>query len=176
LDGLAFDSIDVEASWLEISFEESEVLEVVKGMNSDKAPDSNDFIMAFFQVCWDVIKEDIMEVFHDFHASSKFEKSLNAIFITLIPKKSGTIDLKNFRPIANGLRRVVEKIISKPHNAFVGGKKILDFVLIANECLDSRIRFGEPRMLCKLDIKDAYEYVNWEFLLYLLRRCGFGEK
>jgi len=28
----------------------------------------------------------------------------------------------------------------------------------------------------QLDLVKAYDYVNWEFLLYLLRRCGFGEK
>lgn len=29
-------------------------------MNSDKALGPDRFTMAFFQVCWDVIKEDIM--------------------------------------------------------------------------------------------------------------------
>lgn len=31
-------------------------------------------------------------------------------------------------------------------------------------------------MLCKLDIHKAYDHINWNFLLYLLRRCRFGEK
>jgi hypothetical protein len=31
-------------------------------------------------------------------------------------------------------------------------------------------------VLCKLDMEKAYDHVNWNFLLYLLRRCGFGEK
>jgi hypothetical protein len=31
-------------------------------------------------------------------------------------------------------------------------------------------------MLCKFDIEKAYTHVNWDFLLYLLRRCSFGEK
>jgi hypothetical protein len=31
-------------------------------------------------------------------------------------------------------------------------------------------------LICKLDIDKAYDHVNWRFLLYMLRRCGFGEK
>lgn len=31
-------------------------------------------------------------------------------------------------------------------------------------------------MLCKLDLEKTYDHVNWVFLLYLLKRCGFGEK
>jgi hypothetical protein len=33
-----------------------------------------------------------------------------------------------------------------------------------------------PSVLCKLDIEGAYDNFNWGFLLYLLRRCTFGEK
>jgi hypothetical protein len=43
--------------------------------------------MGFFQVCWEVLKVDIMNVFHDFHARGMFEKSLIATFISLAPKK-----------------------------------------------------------------------------------------
>jgi hypothetical protein len=69
---------------------------VVRVMISDKALGLDGFTMAFFQACWDVIKEDIMRVFHNFHARSKFEKNLNATFITLIPKKPGVVDVKDF--------------------------------------------------------------------------------
>jgi hypothetical protein len=30
--------------------------------------------------------------------------------------------------------------------------------------------------LCKLDLEKAHGHVNGEFLLYLLKRCGFREK
>jgi hypothetical protein len=31
-------------------------------------------------------------------------------------------------------------------------------------------------VLHKLDIEKVYDHVNWEFLLYMLKRCGFEEK
>ena len=147
LDNLDFDLLDAgEADRLEVPFEEREVWEVVKGMDRDKTPGPDGFSMAFFQDYWTVIKEEIMAVFSDFYARGKFEKSLNATFISLIPKVSRASEFKEFRPIslissiykiiakvlANRMRRVVDREISKPQNAFVKGRQITNSVLIAS--------------------------------------------
>jgi hypothetical protein len=49
---------------------------------------------------------------------------------------------------------------------------------VANECVDSRFRSRTPSIICELDLEKVYIYdhVNWEFLLYLFERCGFGER
>ena len=83
---------------------------MVKGMDKDKALGRDGFSMAFFQDCWVVIKEDIMAVFSDIYARGKFEKSLNATFISLIPKVLGASELKEFQPIS--LMSGIYKIIS----------------------------------------------------------------
>jgi hypothetical protein len=190
LDDLEFESLsEEEAAHLEAPFLEKEVKDVIFGMDGDKAPGPDGFSLAFFQACWEVLKKDIMAIFSDFYARGKFEKSLNSTFISLIPKVSGAAELKDFRPIslvseiykiiskvlANRLRLVMSRIIST-QNAFFKGRQILDSVLIASESLDFRLKLGEPGLLCKLDMEKAYDHVSWDFLLYMLRRCGFGQK
>ena len=98
---LQFDQISLqEAENLERPFTEDEIHVALMEMNGDKAPGPDGFSMAFWQSCWDFIKEEILEMFKDFFEHSSFLKSLNNTFLVLIPKKSGAEDLGDFRPIS----------------------------------------------------------------------------
>jgi hypothetical protein len=52
-----------------------------------------------------------MHVFHNFHEHEMFEKSLNATFITLIPKKPRQWEVRALRLIS--MMRSVYKIMAK---------------------------------------------------------------
>ncbi len=89
LDGLDFSILFIEdAASLERPFEEEEVTGVVHGFAGDKAPGPDGFLVAFFQSCRTFVKSDLMAVLNYFHGMGSFEKSLNATFLTFIPKKS----------------------------------------------------------------------------------------
>ena len=191
LDDVEFSRISEEdAIWLERPFDEEEVFRVINDFNGDKAPGPDGYSMAFFQSSWSILKKEVMELFQNFHTQAVFKKSLNASFLALIPKKVDAVEIKDFRPIslvggickiisnvlANRFWRVAHGFISNSQNAFVKGRQILDSVLIAYECIHSKLKIGILGVLCKLDMEKAYDHVNWGFLMYMLQRCGFSDK
>ena len=128
-----------------------------------------------------------MKVFHYLHAHGYFEKSLNAIHSLPSFQKSGAVEIKDFRLIslisgaykilakvlANRLEKDLNKVVSEPQNAFVKEQQILDSVLIANECLDSRLKVGVPGVLCKLDVEKAFNRLWWDFLIICFSSVDF---
>ncbi|RVW42450.1 Transposon TX1 uncharacterized 149 kDa protein [Vitis vinifera] len=178
------------ASSLEVEFSEEEIYAALSSCCGDKAPGPDGFTMAFWLFCWDVVKSEILELFREFHLHGTFQRSLNSTFLLLIPKKEGAEDLREFRPIslvgsvykllakvlANRLKSVMGEVISDSQQAFVHGRQILDAVLIANEALDSRLKDNVSGLLLKLDIEKAFDHVNWNFLIDVMSRMGFGHK
>ena len=69
-------------------------------MEGDKATGPDGFTMAFYRHCWRLVKKDVLAVFDEFFQYCKFEKSLNATFIALIPKKNDASNIRDFRPIS----------------------------------------------------------------------------
>jgi hypothetical protein len=191
LRGVDFTSLEVEeAAHLERPFSKEEVVVTLNQISGEKAPGPDGFTLAFFHHCWDVVKKEVLESLQEFYDQKAFERSLNSTFVVLIPKKVGASDVRDFRPIsltssiykiiskvlANRLREVLGSLLSPSQNAFIQNRQIQDSVLIASESLDSRQKSGVPGLICKLDLEKTYDHVNWNFLIYLMERCGFGAK
>lgn len=65
---------------------EKEVSEVLKEMQNGKAPGPDGFNVDFLKACWNIVKNDILEVVEDSRLNKTILKALNTSFIALIPK------------------------------------------------------------------------------------------
>lgn len=64
------------------------------------------------------------------------------------------------KTLTKRLKKVIGGIISQPQTAFITGPQILDGVMVANECIDERLRLRQNGILCKVDIEKAYDHIN----------------
>lgn len=58
-------------------------------MEGNKALGPNGFPILFYKKYWEVIKNDLMQVFKDSHERDFLDKGRNGTFLSLIPKKIG---------------------------------------------------------------------------------------
>lgn len=83
------------------TFLEEEVKVAVWDLEGDNALGPDGFPIAFYTSCWEVVKDDLMQVFDDFFQREFLDKGSNATYIFLIPKKEGIEELGDFRPISH---------------------------------------------------------------------------
>ena len=103
-----------EAEDLEMPFSEEEIHLALMEMKGDKALGPDGFTAAFWQACWDFVKEEVVDLFKEFYEHVSFAKCLNTTFLVLILKKGGAEDLGDFRPInlLGGLYKLLAKVLA----------------------------------------------------------------
>jgi hypothetical protein len=126
---------EVENDILTSLFIETEVKEAIFQMEHNKTPGPDGFPAKFYQVFWEVIKADLMALFHDFHKGEPPLFSLSFGIITLLPKCQEDIKIEQYRPICllnvsfkiftkvatNRINLVAQKVIRPSQTAFLPG-------------------------------------------------------
>lgn len=111
-------------------------------------------------------------------------------FIALISKSGNPSSVADFRPIsligsiykliskvlAARLQRVMPLIILENQFAFTKGRQIVDCIMLANDIVHAMGKRSEGGLLIKLDFAKAYDNIDWDFLLDLMKEMGFGRR
>lgn len=115
---------------------------------------------------------------------------LNHTFIVMIPKIKKPISMTNFRAISlrnslykiiskiicNRLKRVLMDLIDPSQSSFIPGRLITDNVIVAHECFNQLHNHTGPGGNCmdlKIDMKKAYDRIEWDYLDKILQCIGF---
>ncbi|KAL0401943.1 UNVERIFIED_CONTAM: hypothetical protein Slati_4224200 [Sesamum latifolium] len=177
-----------EATQLICRVTPDEVKQAVFDIAEDKAPGLDGYSSGFFKAAWPVIGKEVTQVILDFFATGRLLKQVNATLLSLIPKVQNPTLVAEFRPIScckmlykvitkiivQWLSGLLDKIISPSQNAFVLGRCIGDNILLAQELFQGyNQQHLPPRCALKVDIRKAYDTVEWDFLSAALKLFGF---
>ena len=107
----------------------------------------------------------------------------NLTTITLVPKVQNPSYAKEFRPIAcctmvykliskvitARLASVIGEVVNEAQAGFIPGKHIGDNILLATELIKGYSqKFLSPRCMIKVDLRKAYDSIEWSFLQCML--------
>ncbi|KAF5753621.1 putative RNA-directed DNA polymerase [Helianthus annuus] len=180
----------LDSSELVKPFELKEIKDAVFDCGSDKAPGPDGFNFRFIKRFWHLFEDDFLSIMHNFADGGVISRGVGSSFITLIPKVNDPVNLGEYRPItligviskvlskilANRIKVVMGKITHETQSAFLSGRYILDGPLIISEIFSWAKKQGKKFFFFKIDFEKAYDNVNWEFLLSVMRQMNFLDR
>jgi hypothetical protein len=137
---------------------------------------------------FDLVGDDLLEVVEDSRNRGEVVRALNSTFLALIPKVNKPTSFDDFRPIslcnlcykliakiiANRIKPILSRSLSEEQLGFLKGRQIQDAIGTTQECLHSIKMKKLKALVLKLDLKKAYDCINWDYLRLILIQTGFG--
>ncbi|KAL2252827.1 UNVERIFIED_CONTAM: hypothetical protein Sindi_0077400 [Sesamum indicum] len=179
-----------EAGHLILVFTPDDVKQAVFDIANDKVSGPDGYSSGFFKAAWPVVGQEVTKAVLEFFSTGKLVKQVNSTLLALIPKVHTPMTVGDFRPISccnvlykiiakllvQQLSVVLDKIISPCQGAFIPRRSIGDNILLAQELLTgyNLVRLP-PHCTLKVDIRKAYDTVEWDFLLAVLQLFGFPQ-
>lgn len=182
---------NMESGYLCNNPSKEEVKKAVFGISADSTPGPDGFSSLLYQVCWNIVGDDVVAAVTDFFNGAYMPRSFTATMIVLLPKRENPQTWPDFRPISlcNVSNKIISKILSERlapllpirtapnQSGFVKGRLLSDNVLLAQEIIrDLANSSPSPNVAIKLDMAKAYDRVQWPFFIKILRKMGFEEK
>jgi len=136
-----------------------------------------------------MMKSDILGMVEETRIQGKTHHIISSTYIALIPKRKDSLTFADFKPISlcNAIYKIISKIIaerirgnlsthiSKEQHGFLSGRNILEAVAIAQEALHSVQTKNIGAAILKIDLKKAYDSLDWSYLRCLLIKIGLND-
>lgn len=173
---------------LEADFLENEVKHELWAILGDKSPGPDGYESQFFKDSWRITGKDLTAGVLVFLRTGKMLQVINNTVITLIPKGTHAESVGDYRPIAccnivykitlkmlcQRLIKVLPTIILANQSSFVEGKSIAQNILICQDLVRLyNMKKATKSCLIKIDLKKAYDLVEWRFVEEMIHALNF---
>ena len=179
----------VEAMGLEHNLSVEEIGQALKQMKNGKSPGIDGYPAEFFKIFWKKLKFFVLIAYNWSYTKGELSVSLRQCLISCIPKgNKPRIFLKNWRPIsllscvykilssaiANRLKGVLDKLISRTQTGFISGRYIGENIRLVYDLLHYTEKENIPGLIMLVDFEKAFDSVSWTFLYQVLDFLNFG--
>lgn len=145
-DLLGFRCTSEDCSMLEAEVSDEEIRKVLFAMPSNKSPGPDGFSSKFFKLAWPVVAHDFTVAVQSVFRFGFLPKGVNSTILALIPKRTDSLEVKDFRPIAccnvlykvvskiltNRLKLLLPRVVTANQSAFIKGRLLMENVLLAS--------------------------------------------
>jgi hypothetical protein len=166
-----------------------EISAALKSFSKDKSPGPDGWTVEFYLHFFDLVGQDLLELVEDTRLNGKVIGTINSTFLTLIPKAASPTTFGDYRPIslcnlcykliskviASRIKPILSRFLSKEQLGFLKGRQILDAIGTAQECLHNIKIKKSKALILKLDLKKAFDCIDWDFLRLILVQTGFSQ-
>ena len=157
-------------------------------MQGQKAPGIDGLTAEFFKAYWDILAEDLLDVYNESLAAGSLPLSCRRAVIALLPKKGNLQDIRNWRPVsllctdykilskalATRLREAMEQVVHRDQTYCVPGRSMVDNIYLIRDVLEVSGSLGLRTGLIALDQEKAFDRVEHSFMWQVLEKFGFG--
>ncbi|XP_062075417.1 uncharacterized protein LOC133779474 [Humulus lupulus] len=172
-------------------FSRKEIREALFSIPITKSPGSDGFGSGFFIAVWNDIGDEVCEAITHCFESGIFPSELHETTLSLIPKVANPSRAVDYRPIAcfstlykcmsklicKRLANILPDLIQPNQQAFVKGRSIAHNIMIFQDLIKNYGRATtSSRCAIKIDLRKAYDMVDWVFLENLLKALKFPMK
>ena len=173
---------------MEQNITEKELYEALKEMNKDKAPGMDGLTVEFYLTYWNIIKNELTDVFAYCKNTNCLSESMNLALIRLIYKNKGERNhLKNWRPISllNVDYKILTKVLTKRMSKLmpflieedqtcgVKGRCIHDNLFILQNVTDYANIYNKDVAIIYIDQEKAFDRIEWVFCMLFLTKWVF---
>ena len=171
---------DTESKSIEGPLTKSEILSFFKKkMKNDKTPGPDGFTCEFFKFFWTDKSSFIARAINNSKELMQFSEPNKLAIITCIPKDGKPKQfLKNWRPIsllnviykiasgciAERIKKILDKLISKDQTGFIKGRFIGENIRIIYDVMNYTERNSIPGLLMLIDFEKAFDSISWDFI------------